>query len=99
MSLCRAFMTKTGIEFPHGIGFVRIAKQATTVNQPKRFYEVPYHEQYESRDNESQNWNAKCVNEQYSSLDLRVFDDEKSRNLEEFITKFKSTKIHTNKAK
>jgi len=94
MSLCRAFMTKTGIEFPHGIGFVRIAKQATTVNQPKRFFEVPYHEQYESRDNESKDWNAKCVHEQYSS-----FDAAKQRNLEEFITKFKSTKIHTNKAK
>ena len=93
MSLYRAFMTKTGIEFPHGIGFVRIAKQSI-ITPPKRFYEVPYHEQYESRDNESQNWNAKCVNEQYSS-----FDDEKSKNLEEFITKFKSTKIHTNKAK
>ena len=93
MSLYRAFMTKTGIEFPHGIGFVRIAKQSI-ITPPKRFYEVPYHEQYESRDNESKNWNAKCVNEQYSS-----FDDEKSKNLEEFITKFKSTKIHTNKAK
>ena len=98
MSLYRAFMTKTGIEFPHGIGFVRIAKQSI-ITPPKRFYEVPYHEQYESRDNESKDWNAKCVLEQYSSLDLRVLDDEKRKNLEEFITKFKSTKIQTNKAK
>ena len=49
MSFCRSFMTKTGIHFPHGVGFVRIAKQAI-VNQPKRFFEVPYDEQYESRD-------------------------------------------------
>jgi len=96
MSLVRTFMTRTGIDFPYGVGFARIANQSTVI-QPKRFFEVPYDEQYESRDNESKNWNAKWVHEQYSSLDVRVLDAAKQRNLEEFITKFKSTKIQTDK--
>ena len=62
------------------------------------FYRVPYHEQYESRDNESKNWNAKWFHEKYSSLDLRVLDERKQRDLEEFISRFKSAKIQTNKA-
>ena len=78
MSLCRAFL-KTGIEFPHGVGILRIAKQST-ITQPKRFFEVPYHEQYESRDNESKNRTAKWVHEQYPSLDLRVLDDKRRKN-------------------
>jgi len=90
-------MTKTGIHFPHGVGFVRIAKQSL-VSQPKRFFEVPYDEQYESRDNESENWNAKWFHEKYSSLDLRVLDEKKQRDLEEFILRFKSGKTQTNKA-
>ena len=49
MSLVRTFMTRTGIDFPYGVGFVRIANQSTVL-QPKRFFEVPYDEQYESRD-------------------------------------------------
>ena len=91
----RTFMTRTGIDFPHGVGFGRIAKQKIT--QPKRFYEVPYHEQYESRDNESKNWNAQCIHELYSSLDLRVLDEERRTNMELFILRLKSTKVRANK--
>ena len=94
MSLRRTLTTSSEIHFPQGVGYVRIARQLT---KPKRFYEVPYHEQYESRDNESKNWNAKAFHEQYSSLDLRVFDEERRKNMELFILRLKSTKIRANK--
>ena len=61
------------------------------------FYRVPYHEQYESRDNESKNWNAQCIHELYSSLDLRVLDEERRTNMELFILRLKSTKVRANK--
>ena len=52
-------MASQGIDFPCGVGYVGIARQLNDSTKPKRFYEVPYHEQYESRDNESKNWNGK----------------------------------------
>ena len=94
MSLRRTLTTSSEIHFPQGVGYVRIARQLT---KPKRFYEVPYHEQYESRDNESKNWNAKAFHEQYSSLDLRVLDEKRRKNMELFILRLKSTKVHTDK--
>ena len=97
MSLRRTLMASHGIDFPCGVGYVRVARQLNDSTKPKRFYEVPYHEQYESRDNESKNWNAKSFHEQYSSLDLRVLDEERRKNMESFILRLKSAKIHTDK--
>tara|TARA_B100000745_G_C19865319_1_gene288183 strand:+ start:86 stop:397 length:312 start_codon:yes stop_codon:yes gene_type:complete len=94
MSLRRTLTTSSEIHFPQGVGYVRIARQLT---KAKRFYEVPYHEQYESRDNESKNWNGKWFHEQYSSLDLRVLDEERRKNMELFILRLKSTKVRANK--
>ena len=90
-------MASQGIDFPCGVGYVRVARQLNDSTKPKRFYEVPYHEQYESRDNESKNWNAKWFHEQYSSLDLRVLDEERRKNMELFILRLKSTKVRANK--
>ena len=97
MSLRRTLMASQGIDFPCGVGYVRIARQLNDSTKPKRFYEVPYHEQYESRDNESKNWNGKWFHEQYSSLDLRVLDEERRKNMELFILRLKSTKVRANK--
>ena len=90
-------MASQGIDFPCGVGYVRIARQLNDSTKPKRFYEVPYNEQYESRDNESKNWNGKWFHEQYSSLDLRVLDEERRKNMELFILRLKSTKVRANK--
>ena len=98
MSLRRTLMASHGIDFPCGVGYVRVARQPSIDStKPKRFYEVPYHEQYESRDNESKNWNGKWFHEQYSSLDLRVLDEERRKNMELFILRLKSTKVRANK--
>lgn len=97
MSLRRTLMASQGIDFPCGVGYVRIARQLNDSTKPKRFYEVPYNEQYESRDNESKNWNGKWFHEQYSSLDLRVLDEERRKNMELFILRLKSTKVRANK--
>ncbi len=97
MSLRRTLMASHGIDFPCGVGYVRVARQLNDSTKPKRFYEVPYHEQYESRDNESKNWNGKWLHEQYSSLQGAVLDEERRKNMELFILRLKSTKVRANK--
>tara|TARA_B100000700_G_scaffold281885_1_gene332969 strand:- start:112 stop:432 length:321 start_codon:yes stop_codon:yes gene_type:complete len=97
MSLRRTLTTSSEIHLPQGVGYVRIARQLIDSTKPKRFYEVPYHEQYESRDNESKNWNGKWLHEQYSSLQGAVLDEERRKNMELFILRLKSTKVRANK--